>query len=273
MAGRSLDELEALAARVPDGASLAIFKEPQPVAAARALARRGARDLHLITVPTGGLAVDLLIAAGCVRTVETSGVTLGEHGPAPAFVRAVKEGRVRPLDATCPAIYAALQAGEKGIPFMPIRGVLGSDVLANRPDWQVIDNPFADGTDPIVLVPALRPDIALIHAVKADQAGNVWVGAEHALQLVAHAAKRTLVTVEEVVDADLMADPLTAAGTIPALYVEAVARAPRGAWPAALGGLYEADAAATLDYVRRATDEPALRAWLEGPVPGRTVAA
>ena len=262
MTGAVLRDVQELAGRISDGASVAIFKEPQPMAAARALAGRRLRNLHLITVPTGGLAVDLLIGAGCVRTVETSGVTLGEHGAAPAFAAAVKDGAVRPIDATCPAIYSALQAGEKGLPFMPIRGVLGSDVLRHRPDWRVMDNPYVDH-DPIVLVPALRPDVALIHALRADRFGNVWIGDEEALRLLARAAHRTLATVEEVVDEDLAADPVTAAGIIPALYVEAVAPAPRGVWPLALHGRYGEDSAAVRRYIARARTPEGVLAWLE----------
>ena len=64
------------------------------------------------------------------------------------------------LDATCPAIHAGAARGEKGVPFVPLRGILGSDLLAHRPDWKVIDNPFAAG-DAIVVIPAIRPDVAL----------------------------------------------------------------------------------------------------------------
>jgi glutaconate CoA-transferase subunit A len=262
MAGVTLGELQELAARVPDGASIALFKEQQPVALVRALIAGKVRDLHLVTVPTGGLAADLLIGAGCARTVETSGVTLGEHGPAPAFVAAVKAGEVRPLDATCPAIYAALQAGEKGQPFAPLRGVLGTDVLRHRSDWKVIQNPFGED-DPVLVLPALRPDVALLHAAKADRDGNVWTGPDEAIRLMARAAHRVLVTVEEVVETNLMADPLTASGTLPNLYVEAVAEAPGGAWPLAMPNLYAEDSAAIRRYVERARSGSPAATWLE----------
>ena len=262
MGGPIVSDVTALAARVPDGASVAIFKDQAPVALARALVERAVQGLHVITVPTGGLAVDLMIGAGCVATVETSGVTLGEHGAAPAFARAVKSGDVRPLDATCPAIYAALQAGGKGIPFIPIRGVLGTDVLAHRHDWKVIDNPFQKD-DPIVVLPALRPDFGLLHAVRADRQGNVWIGEEEGLRIIAHAAHRLLVTVEEVIDADLMADPISGAGTIPAFYVEAVAPAPGGCRPLPLRGCYAEDATAIRRYVARARDGRPVSTWLE----------
>ena len=141
-----LSSLDDLAARVPDGAKLAVPRDitGPAMAATRALIRRGVRGLHLVCVPTSGLQADLLIGAGCVATLETSAVTLGEFGPAPRFTAAVKAGAIALKDATCPAIHAGLQAAEKGIPFMPLRGVLGSDLVAHRPDWRVIQNPFAE---------------------------------------------------------------------------------------------------------------------------------
>ena len=99
------------------------------------------------------------------------------------------------IDSTCPAVYAALQAGQKGLPFIPLRGLLGTDLLARRDDWKVIDNPFAPG-DPIVVLKAIRPDFALFHASLADRFGNVFIGRERELLIMAHAAHRTLVTVE-----------------------------------------------------------------------------
>ena len=130
-----LANVDQLAAEVPDGAKIAVFKAEggcAAMAATCALIRRGVRDLHLVTVPTSGLQADMLIGAGCVATVETSGVTLSEYGQAPCFGRAVKAGTIRVIDSTCPAVYAGLQAGEKGIPFMPLRGLIGSDIVNHR---------------------------------------------------------------------------------------------------------------------------------------------
>src|SRR5574341_1198104 len=188
--------LEALAAAIPHGALLAVPKDSSGVAmtATRELVRRGVRDLHLVCVPTSGLQADILIGAGAVGTIETSAVTLGEFGAAPRFSEAVKAGALRILDSTCPAVYAGLQAGQKAIPFIPLRGLLGTDVLANRPDWKVIENPFAEH-DPIVVLPAIRPDVALFHAACADRQGNVFIGRERELLIMAQAARSTLVTV------------------------------------------------------------------------------
>ncbi|MEX2519981.1 MAG: CoA-transferase [Paracoccaceae bacterium] len=263
-----------LAALVPDGASVAIAKEPlSPIALAAALIRRGARDLHLVTVPTAGLVADLLIGAGAVRLVETSGISLGEFGPAPRFTAAVKSGAVEVRDATCPAIYAALQAGEKGQPFAPLRGIIGSDLLALRPDWRLIDNPFNEAEDPIVLLSPIRPDFALIHADRADRFGNVFVGGRHELKTMAHAARASLVTVEEIVDHDLREDPTTAANLIGDIYVAALAEAPRGARPAPAPGRYPLDEAAILAYARAARDEASFAAYLADTVFPRPAAA
>ena len=249
--------LERLVGRIGDGAILALPPDYSfvPMAAVRALVGRGVRELHLLTVPQAGIAADLLIGAGCVATIETAAVSLGELGNAPRFCAAVESGRVAIRESTCPAIHAALQAAEKGVPFMPLRGLIGSDLLNARPDWQVIDNPLADGGDPIVLLPALRPDVALFHAPYADEQGNVWLGARRELVTMAHAAKETLVTVEEVRPGDLLADETLAAGTLPALYVTALAEARQGAWPLGLAGRYETDWENLTEYARLAASE------------------
>lgn len=254
-----------LAAQVPNGASVSVHKgdEPDvPMALALALVRRGARGLHLVTLPTAaypasGLMVDLLIGAGCVASVETSGISLHELGPAPRFSQAVKAGTLKVLDATCPAVYAGLQAGAKGQPFAPLRGLIGSDLLRHRPDYRVIDNPYASaaaraqaaatGTmaDPIALVPAINCDVAIFHALKADAEGNVWVGRDRDRLLAAHAAQRVLVTVEQRVAGSFFDDEALAAGTVPAHYIDALAVVPGGGWPMA------ADGGCDLEAVRR----------------------
>lgn len=261
--------LDRLAALVPDGALLALPPDNSltPAEFARALVRAGVRTLRLLGVPVSGYATDLLIGAGCVASVQSSGVSLGEAGFAPRFSAALKSGAITMTDATCPAIHTMLQAAEKGVPFIPLRGILGSDILAHRPDWKVIDNPFApsgaSGADPIVLLPALSPDIAAFHALMADADGNVYVGRRHELATMAHAARRSLVTVERIFDGNLLEDERLAAGTISATYVEAVAVAERGAWPAALLDEYSADPAHYAEYARLAKTEDGFRAYLD----------
>lgn len=261
--------------RIGDGAKLIVAPDYSGVAmaATRALIRRGARDLHIVTLPSSGLQTDMLIGSGCIEAVETAAVTLGEFGSAPCFTRAVREGGIRLLDATCPALHSAVQAAEKGIPFMAIRGLIGSDLLAHRSDWRIIDNPFDDGKDPIVLVPAIRPDVALFHAPLADVHGNVWIGVRRELMTMAHAAGTTLVTVERIQDENLLDDAGLASGTIPSLYIGAVAEARRGAWPLALGGAYPRDEEHLWTYVGQARTPEGFAAYLATHVMGAAEAS
>ena len=261
--------LEAMAASIPDGSLVAIPPDNSlpSVALAKALVRRGAHDLRLLGVPVSGFATDILIGAGCVAEVQTSAVSLGEAGFAPRFSAAVRAGSIVVRDATCPAIHTMLQAAEKGVPFIPLRGLIGSDILANSPDWTVIPNPFAAaGEDPIVLLPALSPDVVIFHAVMADEAGNVWVGRRRELATIAHASARALVTVERVVPGNFLEDERLAPGAINATYIEAVAIAARGAHPIQLLDEYGFDADYVADYARMAKTEAGFREWLQREV-------
>jgi len=259
----SFCDLAALAAAIPDGAQLAIPNDPYGVAmaATRELVRRSARALHIVCVPTSGIQADVLIGAGCVAAIETSAVSIGEYGTAPRFAAAARDGSVRVLDATCPAIHAGLQAGMKGLPFIPLRGLIGTDILAHRADWKLIDNPFVPG-DAVVVLPPIRPDCALFHAPRADRLGNVFVGRARDLVNVAQAARASFVTVEEVVDDSLLDDAERSAGVIPALYVERIAIAPKGAWPLGLPGRYAADGPALGRYAQAARTREGFASWL-----------
>ena len=258
---------------ITDGCTLLVARETAGVAmeATRALVRRRVRDLTLVTLPTSSLQADLLIGASCVDTVETSAVSLGEHGPAPRFTAAALSGSVRIKEATCPAIHASVQAAERGIPFMPMRGLIGSDILARRPDWRVLDNPFGED-DPIVLLPAVKADVALFHAPLADRFGNVWIGRQRELATMAHAAARTVVTVERVQDANIFDDPVLAAGALSGFYVESVAVAERGAWPLPLPDHYAADDAHLAEYARLAATADGFARYLERHVDARQAA-
>lgn len=258
--------LSDLAARVRDGDRLALPVDYAGVAMAATpeIIARDVRKLRLVCVPTGGMQIDMLIAAGAVASVETSAVSLGEAGGASSFMHAVKAGTITMRDATCPAIHAGLMAAQKGVPFLPIRGLIGTDILANRDDWAMVENPFEPG-DHMVAIPAIQPDRALFHAPFADRAGNVWIGRRRELAAMSYASKGTLVTVERIVDGDLLADETMAAGVLPALYVDAVAEAPNGAWPYACWGQYVADVPALSSYAKAAAEGgPALDHWLRG---------
>ena len=256
--------LDAALSAIADGIKLAVPADYAGVAmeATRALIRRGVKRLHLVTLPASSLQAELLIGAGCIETIETSAVGFGELGPAPRFAAAVMSGAIRIKDATCPALHSALRAAEMGNPFGALRGILGSDILKQRPDWKVVDNPFGEN-DPIVLLPAIRPDVALFHAPLADRHGNVWVGRRRDLFTLAHASARSVVTAETLHDGDLLAEEVMAAATIPAFYIEAVALAPRGAWPLKMGDLYAEDTLHLLDYIALAASEEGFRRYID----------
>ncbi|MBO22518.1 MAG: CoA synthetase [Rhodospirillaceae bacterium] len=257
--------VEDLANRIPDGAKVALAPDYSgcSMATVRALIARDAKDLHLVGVPSVGFQGDMLIGAGSVATLETAAVTLDEYGPAPRFMAAVKAGVLKVIDGTCPAIHSGLQAAEKGIPFMPVRGILGSDLLEHRDDWITGTDPFSEQEEPLVLVKAIRPDVTLIHAPLADRNGNVWIGVRREMMLMAHAARETLVTAEEIYDGDLLADEARAPGTIPSLYVSALAEAANGAWPVGLFGRYGPDDAHLVDYLERARTDQGFAGYLE----------
>ncbi len=270
---RFLPDADAIAREIADGALLALPPDYSLPAmeVVRALVRRGARDLRLLGVPVLGLCADLLIGAGCVAEVESSAVSLGEAGLAPRFTDAAERGAIRVKDATCPAIHSGLQAAEKGVPFMPLRGVIGSDLLSRRDDWKVVENPLQPG-DPILLVPAVSPDVALFHARWADEAGNVWLGRRRELATMAHAAKRTLVTFEERRPGDMLEDELLAPGVLAAVYVSAAAPAARGAWPLGAPDMYPIDDAHLARYAAAAKTREGFQRYLEEFVHNRVTA-
>ncbi len=271
MAAISWLGVDDLAGRVPTGASITVQKGDErdvPMALAHALVRRGVRGLHLVTLPTAaypvsGMMVDLLIGAGCVDSVETSGISLHELGAAPRVVQAVKAGRLKVIDATCPAVYAGLQAGAKGQPFAPLRGLIGSDLLRHRADYRVIDNPYAPG-DRIVVVPAINADVAIFHAAKADDEGNVWIGRDRDRLLAAHAAQCVLVTVDARVPGCFFDDEASAAGVIAANHIDGIAVVPGGGVPLTATG--QVDLAAVRRYQRAALDDAAFAEYLRREV-------
>jgi glutaconate CoA-transferase subunit A len=128
-------------------------------------------------------------------------------------------------------------------------------LIAGRPDWKVVDD--------LLIVPALRPDVALFHARWADDAGNVWVGRRRELATVAHASRLTFVTYEEKRDGDMLEDELLAPGVISAVYVSAAVPAPKGAWPLGVAGLYGPDDAHLSRYAKAAKTREGFQRYLE----------
>ena len=220
-------------------------------------------ELHLIGVPSLGVQGDILIGGNCVTSVEAAAVSIGEFGPGPRFSYAYRNGHLKLYESTCPAIHSGLQASEKGIPYMPMRGAIGSDIMDTRDTWLVQDNPFAEIPDRIVLVKAIKPDIALFHCPLADIYGNVWIGVRRELVTMAHASKKTLVTCEKIYKGNLLEDDQLAAGTISALYISEISHAPLGAWPVGLFGCYSTDIKEVNKYLEIAKSEGGFSSYVE----------
>jgi len=156
---------------------------------------------------------------------------------------------------------------------MPLRGILGSDVLKNHPDWKAIQNPFSGEEDPIVAIPAIQPDIALFHAPLADRDGNVWLGRKRELVNMAHASKTAFVTVDKIVETSLYETEEKAAGVLPALYIGKISLAPNGSWPLPFWNGANVDDAHMRRYIEMAASDAGFEEYLDRFVRGESVVA
>src|SRR4029453_3062433 len=156
---------------------------------------------------------------------------------------------------------SALQAGVMNVPFAPVRGLLGTDYMKVRPDFRVVPNPY-DPKEPIVLVPAVAPDVAVFHGWKGDRHGNVVTSGTLDAKLIAQAPRRPAATVEEIVDGDLTREPQLGV-LVPGIHVSAVVHAPRGAHPTSCEGRYGVDEAHIREHIEAAQDEDTVAKWLE----------
>jgi glutaconate CoA-transferase subunit A len=161
---------------------------------------------------------------------------------------------------------SALQAGVMNVPFVPVRGLLGTDYMKVRPDFKEIRNPY-DPSEPIAIVPALAPDVAIFHGYQADRHGNVVTNHAGDAKLIAQASRRAIATVETIVDGDLSRQPVRGA-LVPGIHVTAVVHAPRGAHPLTCHGQYGVDRAHLAEYIEAARSEATFKAYLDRYVLG-----
>lgn len=230
-----------------------------PAAFVRQLARRRVKGLHLVK-PSPGLDADVLAAAGCLASVRAGMTTLEQpFGMAPNFRRAAEKGELEVIENACPAVMASLQAAAFGLPFQAVAGFEGSDV-PDSPAFARIQDPFT-GAEALV-VPAIRPDWAILHVHEADVRGNARIyGTPVWDRLMSRAAKRVILTAERIVDTEhFVAQPeLT---IIPEIFVEAVVYAPLGAWPTAMYRHYAIDEAAMRRYLELSRTPDGMRKYL-----------
>jgi glutaconate CoA-transferase, subunit A len=253
---------EAVRELTRDGDTVALegFTHLIPHAAGHELIRARRRDLHVIRM-TPDLVYDQLIGAGCTRKLTFSWGGNPGVGSLHRLRDAVENGWPAPLELdehSHAGMAAAWAAGASNLPFGVLRGYAGTD-LAERANVRWIDCPFTG--ERLAAVPAHRPDVGIVHAQRADRAGNVqlWgiVGVQKEVVL---ASTRSLVTVEEVVDE---LEPRPGAVVIPSWVVDAVAPAPGGAHPSYAHGYYERDNDFYIGWDRISRDRDTFTRWID----------
>jgi glutaconate CoA-transferase, subunit A len=258
--------LEDLVTWVPSGAVLALGGTTiyrRPIAFVRALLRRywqtgEPKDLTLLAF-TAGLESDLLVGAGMVRRIRTCYFGLEIFGLAPMFTYHANRGEIEIMEETEASLALGLRACISGIGFMPGRGWLGTDLPRLRPDVCTVVDPYTG--EELMAFPAIQPDVAVIHALRADRDGNAIIGTNKGVdeELMA-SARKVILTSEEIVP------DLSRADLIGPM-VHGVALAKGGAAPTSCHPLYPLDGEALMAYTEQVTDPDSFRAfvgrWLE----------
>ncbi|MGE5689062.1 MAG: CoA transferase subunit A [Pseudomonadota bacterium] len=258
---------DAVAELVQDGDTVALegFTHLIPHAAGHEVIRQGRRELTLVRM-TPDVIYDQLIGAGCARKLVFSWGGNPGVGSLHRLRDAVEHGWPAPLELeehSHAGMAAAYAAGASGLPFGVLRGYAGTD-LARHTRVATLACPFTG--EELAAVPAHRPDVGIVHAQQADRAGNVQLwGIAGVQKEVVLASARSLVTVEEVVDA---LEPRPGAVVLPSWVVTAIAVAPRGAHPSYAHGYYRRDNAFYVRWDELSRDRDRFTAWLDRHVRG-----
>ncbi|WP_088282700.1 CoA transferase subunit A [Kineosporia sp. A_224] len=243
--------LEEAVAHVQDGATVALgggLAARLPMALVRALVRQGTTGLRVVG-SAHSIDVDLLVGAGAVAVCEESYVGFEQDlGLAPAFRRGAESGSLVVRESSCVTMLTQLRAAEMGVPFLPVRGLLGTDLPTLHPEWGTVTCPFTGQV--LAAVPALAPDVALLHAPIGDAAGNLHLDQPYVLdERFAHASRVVVASVDRLVDT---AEVVAAGVTVPAHVVTAVVEAPFGAHPTSCYPGYAYDRPHLAEYVKAA---------------------
>lgn len=234
---------------VRDGDSVALgggWFANHPMAAVRQLVRSGRKDLHAITV-VGSIDVDLLIGSGALRHLSFSMVTLEAFGLSPNMRKGIEGGTLGFTEYTGLGLLIGLEAQGRGVPFLPYRGPFGSDIPAHYPDiYRTVNCPFTG--EEMTAVRALQPDVAIVHALRADPEGNAqWDGTSGPDVEMVKAARKVIITCEEVVPRQAIVANAHMT-KVPGYYVHAVIEAPFGAHPTSHVPAYALDAWQIMEY-------------------------
>ena len=271
---------EAVDRFVTDGCQIAVGGftiSRNPMAAVYEIARRRIKDLHLVA-HSNGQALDVLVGAGCVSRLDIAYGGNGRFAPTCIrFRKAVERGEILVEDYTNNQMSLRFLAGALSVPFIPSKSGLGTDVIAREgfpPELRgepgvpakkvvVIDDPFGHRDDEVVLLPALTPDVSIIHAQHVSTDGTVRIkGLTFADLEQCKAASAVIVTCEEIVPSwYLRADPDQNA--LPPFLVDAVVPVPYGAHPTATPFFYDYDPQHLNSYKAAAKDDDAWATWLD----------
>jgi glutaconate CoA-transferase subunit A len=255
---------EAIAALVPDGASVALglqMEQMIPFAAGHEIIRQKKRGLTLIG-PISDILFDQMIAAGCAETVIAAWVGNVMMGSAYNFRRAVEQEGMRVFNMTNFTVALALQAGAMGLPFLPTKTAQGSDLTKNNHFFYQIFSPF-EPKESLWAVRALNPDVTIVHVQRADRQGNAhcWGNLGVMFEGV-RAAKRVIVVAEEIVEPEVItSDPNRT--VIPGFLVNAVVECAYGGHPSPVQGYYKRDDAFFRQYHEQTKTKTDSDAWLD----------
>jgi glutaconate CoA-transferase subunit A len=261
---------EAIAAHVKDGQTLALegFTHLIPFAAGHEIIRQGRADLHLVRM-TPDIIYDQMIGAGCARALTFSWGGNPGVGSLHRLRDAVEHEWPRPLrivEHSHAGMAAAYTAGASNLPFGILRGYRGTDLPLVNPQVKSVKCPYTG--EALATVPAIRPDVTIIHAQRADRSSNVLLRGILGVQKeAAMAAKHLVVTVEEVVES--LDAPMNAV-VLPGWTVHAVACVPGGAYPSYSQGYYARDNAFYLAWDEVSRDRDRFRRWIDAHVLGVT---
>jgi len=251
---------EAIARHVNDGDIVyaAGFTHLIPFAAGHEIIRQKRRGLTLIG-PISDILFDQLIGAGCAERVIAAWVGNVMMGSAYNFRRGAESGQLKITNLTNFAVALSLQAGAMGVPFLPTRSALGSDLAKNNELFTEFGSPFTG--EKLHAVKALVPDVTIVHVQRADREGNAHCWGSFGVMLEAvRAAKKVIVVAEEIVEPEVIAsDPNRT--VIPGFLVEAVVECPWGAHPSPVQGYYSRDNAYFRQYHEQTKTPADFAAW------------
>jgi len=253
---------EAVTQHIHDGDTLyaAGFTHLIPFAAGHEIIRQGRRDLTLARA-TPDLIYDMLVAAGCAREVIFSYMGNPGVGSLRIVRAALEAGEIEWEEYSHFGMISRLQAGAAGLPFMPMNQTAAEDLERANPLIRRVADPY--GGPDVIVVPALKPDVAIVHVQRADAHGNahLW-GIIGEQKEVAFAAKRVILTAEEIVDEEIIrSDPNRT--LIPGMVVSAVCHVPHAAHPSYAQGYYDRDNAFYLQWDKISEAADSVRAWLD----------